>query len=544
MKLTPLEGLSSPSLAERYRMGEPAECGLFGSHPSHSQDWVRRADLLDRTAESRTDRVRLASALRAYRERAGLAPNERAERAIDAIGGGALAVVGGQQAGLFGGALLIVYKAMTVIQTARHAEQLLGRPVVPVFWIAGEDHDFDEANHVYVGNMDGLTKRVRLERPEGPRRSVSRTELTAEQWAAAVEELSAALPDTEFKPALMDRLRAQVADAPTLTVAFARLLADWFADDGLVLLDADDPALRQLEGPFFRRLIERNDDLEAALAEGSARVRELGWPVQADAAPGGANLFTHEQSGRFLLFKQDGVFADRKGGASYTRDELLRLADECPDRLSNNALTRPLMQDYLLPVLATVLGPSEIAYWGQLGSAFERFELSMPILVPRQSFTYLEPGVEHLLAKYGVTAEDIIRDGDRLKAEWLERQDQWQLEERFADVRAKFEKLYAPILDTVAQVESGLAELGAKNLGKIMEQVAYLENRAADALAKRHDVALRQWDRMRSSLWPLGKPQERVYGAIHFLNRYGPEWLTLWREASYEATGGHRLVSQ
>lgn len=543
MNLTPLEGLSSPSLAERYRMGDPAVCGLFGSHPSHSQDWRLRAEWLDRTEAGRIDRQRLASALRAYQAR--LEPREEALRSIDRLEReNALAVVGGQQAGLFGGALLIVYKALTVIQTAKHAEEMLGRPVVPVFWIAGEDHDFDEANHVHIGSLDGQVKRIRIERPEGPRHAVSRTRLTADQWSAAVEELSASLPDSEFKPALLERLRSYAADAPTLTVAFGRLLSEWFGSDGLVLLDADDPELRQLEGPFFRRLVERNDDLEAALSQGDDKVRALGWPVQAEAAAGSANLFYHGEAGRVLLFKQDGRFADRKGEASFSRDELLRLADESPDRLSNNALTRPLMQDYALPVLATVLGPSEIAYWGQLGPAFSKFELTMPLIVPRQSFSYLEPGVVKLLEKYEVTPMDIIRRGDELKAQWLERQDQWQLDEKFEAARKQFEELYGPILETVAKVEPGLARLGETNRDKIMQQIAYLQERAADSLAKRHDAALRQWDRMRSSLWPQGKPQERVYGVIHFLNRYGPDWLNLWKEAPYDVTGGHRLVSQ
>ncbi|WP_027091085.1 bacillithiol biosynthesis cysteine-adding enzyme BshC [Cohnella thermotolerans] len=544
MNVTPLEGLSSPSLAERYRMGDSDVCGLFGSHPSHSEDWRRRAELLDRTAGSRIDRKRLADALRAFQARLA-APSEAVSRSIDTLEReDALIVVGGQQAGLFGGALLVVYKALTVIQTARHAQKLLGRPVVPVFWIAGEDHDFEEANHVHVASLDGQVKRIRVERPEGPRQAVSRTPISADQWAAAVEELSASLPDTEFKPVWLERIRSQVADAPTLTVAFARLLSDWFGSEGLVLLDADDPELRKLEGPFFRRLIERNDELEAALREGENRVRELGFPIQAEAAPGSANLFVHAEAGRTLLFRQDGRFADRKEETVFSREELLRLADENPERLSNNALTRPLMQDYALPVLAAVLGPSEIAYWGVLGPAFARFELSMPLLVPRQSFSYLEPSVAKLLDKYGVTAEDIMLRGDSLKAEWLEGQDEWRLEEKFAEARERFAELYAPILDTVAALQPALAKLGETNRDKILEQMAYLENRAADALAKRHEAALRQWDRMRSSLWPQGKPQERVYGAIHFLNRYGPDWLTSWREVPYDATGGHRLVSQ
>jgi len=541
MNVTPLEGLSSPSLAELYRRRDDKVCGLFGGHPSVSADWQRRAAALDAAAERRADRRLLAQALRAYHAR--LPKHEAVSRSLERLERpDSLVVVGGQQAGLFGGPLMIAYKALTVIQTARYAEGLLGRPVVPVFWIAGEDHDFDEANHVYVAAADGELTRIRIERPEGPRHSVSRTPLKQRDWEAALDALAATLPETEFKPGLLDRLRKHTSDVPTLTLAFARLIADWFASAGLLLLDADDPELRALEGPMFRQLIERNDELEAALREGERAVKSLGFPLQAESAPGSANLFAHLDAGRTLLFKREGRFADRKGNVLFSRDELLSLADEDPARLSNNALTRPIMQEFVLPVLATVLGPAEIAYWSVLGPAFERFGMSLPLIVPRQSFTYLEPNIAKLLDKYGVTAEDIVREGAEKKAQWLAEQDKWRLEEKFQEVRDRFAGLYGPILDTLEALQPALRKLGESNQSKIMEQIDYLEKRAVDALAKQHEAGLRQWDRMRLSLAPQDRWQERVLGIVHFLNRYGPKWLDAWNGVPFDPTGGHRLV--
>ncbi|WP_080840486.1 bacillithiol biosynthesis cysteine-adding enzyme BshC [Cohnella massiliensis] len=541
MNLTPLDGLSSPSLAELYRRQDERVRGLFGSHPSAEGDWRRRAAALDATARRRADRKLVAGAIREYHAR--LPAFEAVARSLAKLeSSDSLVVVGGQQAGLFGGPLMIVYKALTVIETARHAERLLGRPVVPVFWIAGEDHDFDEANHVFVAAAGGELARIRMERPEGARHSVSRTPLGGQEWEAALEALSAALPDTEFKPGLLERLRKHVSDEPTLTLAFARLLADWFGPSGLLLLDADDPNLRALEGPFFRELIERNDELEHALREGEGAVRELGFPLQAESSPGCANVFVHLESGRTLLFKKDGRFSDKKEEAFFSKDELLDMADGGSTRLSNNALTRPMMQEYLLPVLGTVLGHAEIAYWSSLGAAFKRFGMSMPIIVPRQSFTFLEPNIRKLLDKYEITAEEVIREGESRKEKWLAEQDRWQLDAKFADVRDRFAELYAPILDTMSALQPALRKLGESNQDKIFEQIAYLEKRASDALAKQHEAGLRQWDRMRGSLAPQDKLQERVLGSIHFLNRYGPDWLAGWHQVPFEATGGHRLV--
>jgi len=543
MNLTPLQGVSSPALAERYRQGDARLRDLFGSHPSIAEDWRKRAQLLDRTEAGRIEKSELASVLRDYQAR--LVPSEAVDRSIEELARpGSLAVVGGQQAGLFGGALLIAYKAISVIQAARHAESLLGRKVVPVFWIAGEDHDFDEANHLYVANAEGKPRRVRLDRPDGARHSVSRTPLTEEQWTAAIEQLAETLPDSEFKPGLLDRLRGYSGDAPTLTLAFARLLSEWFGPEGLVLLDADDPKLRRLEAPMFRRLIEDNESLEHALKQGEEKVGELGYSVQAPLAQSCANLFLHSEHGRLLLFREENGFADKKKLRAYSREELLALADRSPEALSNNALTRPMMQEYVLPVLATVLGPSEIAYWAGLGQAFGQFSLELPILVPRQSFTYLEPGIDKLLSKYEVTVTDIMSGGERLRDEWLQAQDKWRLEERFEEVRAGIAALYAPLLDTLAEIQPALGDLGGVNQGRLMEQIAYLEKRAADAVAKQHDVSLRQWDRMRESLWPLGKPQERTLGTLHFLNRFGPNWLKEWLNVPFDVTGGHRLADK
>ncbi|MFC5467152.1 bacillithiol biosynthesis cysteine-adding enzyme BshC [Cohnella suwonensis] len=539
--MTTYEELDLRTIAAKYRSGDESVVGLFGGHPEDRKAWAAKAAKLDSERDSRASLSAVADAIRDYHSK--LPASEETERSLRKLErGDALVVVGGQQAGLFGGALLIYYKALTVIQAAREAELALGRPVVPVFWIAGEDHDYDEANHVNVLSAEGGIRRVRVERPDGPRLAVSRTPVSYEQWESALQELAAQLPDTEYKPALLEKLRAHCADAPTLSLAFARLLADWFGSQGLLLLDADDAKLRAIEGPMFKRLIERNGELEDALKVGERLVRERGFPLQAETAQGGANLFLHHEQGRLLLFKEGEAFADRKGIVKLPKEEMTAQAADCPEKLSTNALTRPLMQDYVLPVLAAVLGPSELAYWGILGPAFETFGMSIPILVPRQSFTYLEPGVMKLIDKFGLTTVQAMTEWEERKAEWLARQDEWQLEERFAEVKRQFAELYAPMMDTVSSILPSLAKLAETNRDKIIEQISYLESRSIDSVAKRHEASLKQWDRIRLSLSPMDKPQERVYGTIHFLNRYGPEWMSLWNRAPFQASGGHRLA--
>mgnify|MGYP001237759688 CR=1 FL=1 len=541
MHIASLTERNDKTIAERFRQGSPEATELFGLHPANAEHWRIRAAALDATADRRASIGAIASVIRDYHRK--LPAHPEADQSIAKLERGeALVVVGGQQAGLFGGALLIFYKALSVVQTARHAEKLLGRPVVPVFWIAGEDHDFDEANHVNIQASDGSVRRLRIDRPEGPRLAVSRTPISAEEWQASLQELAAQLPDTEFKPELLARLQGYVKDSPTLSLAFARQLADWFGSEGLVLLDADDPALRSLESPMFRELIGRNDDLEQALKLGERRVSERGFPLQAEIADRSANLFLHHEQGRLLLYKDEDKFIDRRGNVAYTREQLLDLTSSAPDQLSTNALSRPIMQDYVLPVLAAVLGPSELAYWGILGPAFEAFQFSMPLLIPRQSFTYVPHTIGKLMDKYELTIEAALHEWADRKAQWLSRQDRWNLEEKFEQARAQFASLYAPIMDTVSSLQPGLAKLAESNRDRILEQMTYLESRSIDAIAKQHEAALRQWDRIQSTLTPLGRPQERVYGTIQYWNRYGSAWLSQWLNVPYEVMGGQRVV--
>jgi len=541
MKVMPLNGPAGDTLAERFRRGDPDVCALFGSHPSRAEDWRRRATRLDATAAMRADRTRLAAALRAACARhaygAAAEPVLRKLERPDC-----LVVVGGQQAGLFGGPLLVFYKALAVIRAADRAERMLGRPVVPVFWIAGEDHDFAEANATHVLSPDGGVRQIRLEGVAGGRHAVSRTPIPAAAWEDALDRLAHALPDSEHKPSLLAGLQRTVADAPTLTVAFARLLDAWLGGEGLLVMDADDPEIRRLEGAFFRELADRNGELAEALAEGESRVRALGYPPQAETPPDGAHLFVHHEMGRLLLYRRDGSFSDRRGFFRAGRAELAAMAENEPERFSTGALTRPLMQDFLLPVLATVLGPAEIAYWGQLGPAFARFGIGMPVIVPRPSFTFLEPWTESLLGQLGLSPEEAIWRWEERRAAWLEARKEKGWDERFRAVRDGVAALYEPLLAALADAERGLGDLGRKNLGRVMEQIAYLEQKTREAFLRRHEASLRQWDRVRAALCPMGRPQERVLGAIHYLNAYGPSWIGAWSGTEFAVEAGHMLA--
>lgn len=516
---------------------------LYGYHAGVEQDWNKRMSRLDDSGALRADSVALANVLRAYNEGVNAAPEALA--AIATIAEGAPVVIGGQQAGLWTGPLLVIHKAVSIIGAAKSASAQLGRTVVPVFWIAGEDHDWDEANHAYFLTAEQELRKLSAGRPEGARTSVSRTAITEEAWEQLLTELEQTLPHSEFKPVLLEELRQMTIKAHSLSDLFAFILSKLFSKEGLVLLDADDPNIRRLETPMFKQIIERNDDLEQAYSAAAEQVKQLGYSLQADVTAGSANLFVFQADNgneRTLLYKRDGVFQDRKGNVSWTKEQLLQLLDDQPEQFSNNVLTRPLMQDYLFPVLGTVLGAGEIAYWALTGEAFKTLSMEMPIIVPRMSFTLIEGTIAKHMQKYELSFEDVMLHFEERKAGWLKEQDGLSIEPRFEEVRNSFEQMYKPLLELATSVQPSLSKLGDTNLQKILEQINYMGSKTVDAFNKQFEASTRQLDRINLSIMPAGKPQERVLNMTAYWNRYDKLWLDKLLEAPYSRTGGHQIV--
>jgi bacillithiol biosynthesis cysteine-adding enzyme BshC len=513
---------------------------LFESHFKDENSWDRRVKWLMEAQSPQADRNGLVQSLATYNRLVG-----NSSQALESINllhdRETLVVVGGQQAGLFGGPLLVVYKAITLLQLARQMSRKLKRQVIPVFWIAGEDHDFDEVNHIHYLSAKLSVEKLKVEHPTGQRNSVSRLPLSAHAWRDAIEALEATWMDTEFKGALLQKLNDFTAEASTLSIAFARIMAMLFGEYGLVLMDSDDPNIRRLEAPMFEQLIKRNPELAAAFMQGAERVEAAGYTPQAEVSLHAANLFVFEGEQRLLLHREEQLYMDKKREYTYSKENLLERSRTSPELLSNNVMTRPLMQEYLFPVLSTVLGPGEIAYWALTKDAFRLFGMQMPIIAPRLEFTLLESAVIKHMDKYELTLDDVIYRFEDKKQAWLNAQDTLKLSEQFDEVRTKFLESYRPLIESLSAIHSGIKKLGDTNLDKILEQINYLETKASDAHKTNFDSSLRQFDRIQLSITPLAKPQERVYNVCAYLNRYGDRWLRQLIEDSIPVDGLHRV---
>ncbi|KAA9007609.1 bacillithiol biosynthesis cysteine-adding enzyme BshC [Paenibacillus spiritus] len=528
------------ALAREFLERRESALSLYGGEFRSIEDIQNRAHWLDQTESDRAGREELFAVLSAYNGR--LNGHEAVAASLELLKRQeTLVVAGGQQSGLFTGPLLVVYKAVTLIAAAREASETLKRPVVPVFWIAGEDHDWDEVNHTYVLSPSGEVARIRMEHAAGGKSPVSLVRLQEEEWSRAADELEKLLQESDFKSEVMELVRSGAA-ADNLSDAFAMLMGRLFGKHGLVLLDSADPELRKLEQPLFRRLIRENDELEASYHAAAGEIRSGGYELQANVETGGANLFYIHEGARLLLVKKNGRFTDRKETVSFTEEQLLETLELHPERFSNNVLTRPLMQDYVLPVLATVLGQGEIAYWAITRRAFETVGRRLPPILPRMSYTMVEGTTQKHMEKFGLSFQDVVQGLEEKRASWLEGQDERGLARRFEETKAAFAAMYDPLIEEIGRVQAGLVKLGTSNKEKIADQIAFLQNKVMDALAKQSDAGLRQWERIERSLMPLGRPQERVYNVTHYLNRYGLSWVDGLLELPPDYSGIHRVV--
>ncbi|MEX2414664.1 MAG: bacillithiol biosynthesis cysteine-adding enzyme BshC [Paenibacillaceae bacterium] len=543
MKLEHIRWKQTQPLAEDYIHDYSKVQDLFEYNPCISQSLQERAAWLDQQTTISAPREAVVQALEQYNIRFPNSANviESIHRLRQSE---TLVIIGGQQAGLFTGPLLVIHKAISIVRAAKEAERRLNRPVIPVFWIAGEDHDLDEVNHIHQLTPQLALEKIELDssKGQGTRVPISRLAISAEQWERVLEKLDTSLMSTDFKSHWMGKLRELSTQSNTLVDLFAGMMSMLFGSEGLILMDSDDPNLRQIEAPMFRELIIQQKTIGQALKVSKDRLIGLGYEPQADIREGNANLFIIHEGERLLLQRQGDDYTDKMERFRMSESELLSLAEQQPENFSNNVFTRPLMQNYLFPVLSAVLGGGEIAYWGLTREAFRSVGDQMPIILPRLEFTLVEGTVQKQLVKLDLSFEDAVLRLDEKRTEWLEDQDSIGLPQMFANVKDQFDALYGPVLEAIGTINPGIRQLGDTNRHKIMEQIQFLEAKSKDAYEAQFDAAKRQYERIRQSLIPLGRRQERVYNVISYLNKYGDGWLKELLHAEFESNGSHYAV--
>jgi len=453
----------------------------------------------------------------------------------------AVAVLTGQQTGLFGGPLFTLYKALTVVQVAARLQLELRRPVIPIFWMTSEDHDVAEADHIQVLDRAGMPVVVRHTSWGSPAGFMPANLRLGPTIQETLDTTWSLLTPTEFSPALREALGRAFTPERTLGEAFAHWMVHLLGDSGLVLVDGADPALKRLAGHILRREVEEAPRSSRCILAVSESLRALGYSPQIEARPEGVNCFLMRDGRRALTRDGDG-FRLRDSRERIPADELRRLARDEPERLSPNVALRPILQDALFPTIAYVAGPGELAYFAQLLPVYQAFDVPMPLIVPRASLTLLEPRVAQLLERFHLGLPDLTSEPEQLASRVLRAHLPPDLDATLAKARESVEEIFRGVGEAIAAVDPTLRATVGQASGHIQGHLDQLERKAVQALKRREAETRQQVQRVREALMPGGKPQERVLPLLPFLARYGPAVLERIRSAIDGPGWDHQLL--
>jgi bacillithiol biosynthesis cysteine-adding enzyme BshC len=470
-----------------------------------------------------------------------LGADQSAMESIDALEKGALAIVTGQQVGLFGGPLYALYKALTAVALAQFASSTLDRPVVALFWMDTDDHDFDELRHVHL--IDGEHRLVKLSYE--PSKGVDGIPAARRRLESRVDDMISkadeSLGPSEFKQEILDVLRDSYRAGRSLPDAFGSLLLRMTRGTGLAVVDPASPDLKSLAVPLFEREVLELSESSRLVQATTSELLDLGYHAQATSTEGRLNLF-HASPERFHIVTEDSGFRVTAGGSLLTKKDLTSLLRSEPERFSPNVLLRSLYQETLLPTLAYVAGPNELAYLAQIGQLYRHFGLPMPLIAPRASFTVVERPHARFMERYGVKLTELRANDELLLNRILLEQASPNLEKDLSDASGCVQKATERLERDLAVVDPTLVPTVRSTRGKLLHHLKELEAKGLRALKRKSDTLSRQFFSARTALFPDFEMQERRVCPLQYLAKYGWHFADMVRQSVDTGPPTHTLL--
>jgi len=488
---------------------------FFAGNPASPDAWrhaITRAQVQPRSREA------IASIVRAQQQRRG-APPEAIAAAERLQHRDAVAIVTGQQAGLFGGPLFTVLKAVTALQLAEKTSRETGVPAVAVFWIDAEDHDWDEVRSCGVLDADLVLRSISLPSPPGAGEWPVASIQLDRSIETALGELQASLAPTEFTPWLLATLEDAYRQGRGMADAFGGLLERLLGTHGLIVFDAADPAAKPHVSSLFARELSQPGRTARLAADAGDQLVARGYHAQVTPHPDSVALF-HVDGARVPLRRNGDRIS--VGDALQDPADLARIAATDPARFSPNVLLRPLVQDTLFPTICYVAGPNELAYLGQLKEVYRSFDVAMPLMYPRATATVLDAAAARFLSRYDVPLETLQPQDEAALNRLLETQLPPQVERALEEARRATGASMEAVIEALPAIDPTLAGAARSTLGRMEHDLQTLQNKVIQAAKRRDETLRRQFQRTRAQAFPDGHPQERTVGSVYFLNRFGP----------------------
>jgi bacillithiol biosynthesis cysteine-adding enzyme BshC len=474
------------------------------------------------------DRGKVCDALEASNRRWGAAEetlkNIQLLRDEDCI-----AVVSGQQAGLFTGPLYTIYKALSAVKLAGCLRQR-NTKAVPVFWIAAEDHDFAEVAKAEFISRDCQLNSVEVSPAVHREGQPVGQVVTDESIESVVDELFGLLPHSEFA----DDMKALVLEAwqpgRGFVDSFARMMTSLLGSHGLIFLNPLDAGLKKLAAPIYSAAARQSSDIALAIEERSHALEEAGYHAQVMATANSFPLFLHDESGarHAVTRTESGKYRAKEGATEYTSTELAQLALDSPERFSPNVTLRAVVQDYLLPTIAYYGGAAEIAYFAQTAEVYRVLGRPATPILPRASLTMIERHAGRVLERYGLTLEDFFEGIEPVIWKVVEEHLGVNTAKCFARTEQNVNDELDRLRKELEAIDPTLATALDTGRNKINYQLEGLRTRFVRAQMTRDEAAHRQLQRVFEQLYPSKDLQERHINITSLLARHGTyviEWI-------------------
>jgi len=498
-----------------YSVQTPEISSFFEYNPFDLQSLITQSKF-DRYFES----GRLKIALEAYNPDHLLHDSARKNLQELVYNPQARTIVTGQQLTLAGGPLFTMFKILTTISESKKLSENTGHPVIPIFWLADEDQDYDEIASVTVPVATEYQS-VTLDEPSVNSQRAGFIPVTLDV-ISKMEELLGLLPETDFHGEVSTLLKQAYEIGHTHNDAFTVLILKLFSRFGLLVFGSARPESRLLLKDTFKSLIIKSDDIYAALEETSKKL-EVNYHRQVSVSR--SNWFICKQDGsRSKLNAENGIWTSADGN-SFTTEELAEKASENPDLLSPNVFMRPILQDVLLPNLAIVAGPGEVAYYAQTREMYKVCGMTMPVVIPRFSGMLIEPAIEKNLSELPFSIADFAKRREDLETEFVQKTQEHDLNAFFTQ--------WSDEISTLAESKIGIIESVDPTLVGTLKRIESDQNNALNqlkgkifkAVKTKQEIQIKRMHRVQSNLFPGRELQERGIGFIYFLDKYGFELL-------------------
>lgn len=510
------DSLPFNKLFQHYISGEGSIHGFFTTPPTDEQSVLESIS----TFEFKGDRNDAASTLETFNE-AHLDSKITQTQIQKVKKSNSLTVVTGQQVTLLGGPLYTIYKTITAILYSKRLEKATGRPVVPVFWLADEDHDIEEVSAIHLPESYD-TKEIKYSHKSysdaPPASSIHLGDELNNVW----DQLNEHIDETDFTADLMEELEACYQSNMTFGEAFGRLLMSYFQKHGLLLAGSMDPAAKTHTKHLMKAAVRSQSEIVKVLDDTTYALKEAGYHDQVQVQS--SNLFYLNDDGeRIKIQFVDGTWSIP--GKNWTQEELIDTIESHPHKFSPNVFLRPILQDFMLPVAAYVGGPGEISYYAQMKDFYRCFDFKMPIILPRFSLTIFESSVDRILEKLPFNWHTYIERIEDLEKKFVKTSESVNIEKLFGIWRSQIDELSRAKRDEIGEIDPSLKGSVGKAKATYFSELDKLKGKVYRSVKEQENVQLDRIKRIKNNIFPSGNLQEREIAFIYYMNKYGTD---LW----------------